>query len=451
MLKRLRTKFILLNMVTVAVVLVAVFGTVCYLDWRNSRMDVERQLTAQAEHAQQFVGRLPGGALGYYDPYGNAGRPDGRGGREIGGPDGDSPAFPVAVYVLSGTDGSYTGDNLILVEMLSSALVSDDIADELAGLAATMQDGFTRLEDLDLYCARSSFDGVVTIALAETSTTDGWKSLAGTLALVGLGTLVVFLIISLFFSKWALRPVAEAWEKERRFVADVSHDLKTPLTVILANNSILRKNPEASITEMSQWVESTQTEALEMQSMVSDMLELARLDAADGGQAKAVGTSAQADLDLSGIAEAQALMFESVAYERGITLESAIESGIMVRGEASAITRLVSSLIDNACKYTPAGERITVTLAKSSDERSAIYTVNNTGSVIASEDLPHIFDRFYRTDAARTASAGSETGTTGHGLGLAIAHAIAETHGGTLTAASDTTRGTTFTAVLPLA
>ena len=128
-----------------------------------------------------------------------------------------------------------------------------------------------------------------------------------------------------------------------------------------------------------------------------------------------------------------------------------MESGISVRGEAPAITRLVSSLIDNACKYTPAGERITVTLAKSADGRSAVYAVNNTGSVIAAEDLPHIFDRFYRTDAARTASAGSEAGTTGHGLGLAIAHAIAEAHGGSLTAASDATRGTTFTATLPLA
>ena len=445
MLKKLRLKFILLNMATVAVVLVAVFGTVCYLDWRSARIDVEEQLTAQAERAQQFVGRMPGGQLGYYDPFGGSGR--GPGGREIG-PGGDSPDFPVAVYIVSAASGTYTGDNLVLVEMLSSAMVSDDIAGEVAGIAATMDDGFARLDSLDLYCARTSFDGVVTIALAEASTTDGWKSLAGIFALVGLGTLIVFLIISLFFSKWALKPVAEAWDREHRFVADVSHDLKTPLAVILANNAILRDNPEATVTEMGQWVESTEAEALEMKGLVNDMLELARFDAADAGQAQVGAKAANATaLDFSSIVEEQALMFESVAYDRGVELASAVEPGCTVRGQEGAVSRLASALIDNACKYTPAGGRITVTLAKAPDGRTCTYAVNNTGAVIAPEDLPHLFERFYRTDEART---GGEGGAAGHGLGLAIAKGIAESHGGILTAESDATHGTTFTARLPL-
>ena len=446
MLKKLRLKFILLNMATVAVVLAAVFGTVCYLDWRNARMDVERQLTAQAEKAQQFVMRVPGGTLGYYDPFGGRG---GRGGREIGGPDADSPGFPVAVYVLSNTGDVYSADSLILVEMLSSAMVSDDIADELAGMAATMEDGFTRLDDMDLYCARTSFDGVVTVALAETSTTAGWRSLAGIFALVGLGTLAIFLIISLFFSKWALRPVAEAWDREHRFVADVSHDLKTPLAVIMANNVILRDNPDATVTEMGQWVESTETEVQEMKVLVNDMLELARFDAADSGQAQVGAKAANAtDLDFSSIVEAQALMFESVAFDRGVTLEADVEAGCTVHGQGPAITRLASALIDNACKYTPEGGCITVTLEKAVDGRSCIYRVDNTGTVISPEDLPHLFERFYRTDESRTAG---EAGTAGHGLGLAIAKGIAESHAGTLAAESDAIHGTTFTAVLPLA
>ena len=446
MLKKLRLKFILLNMITVTVVLSAVFGTVCYLDWSGARRDVEEQLTAQAERAQQFVGLLPGGSYGYYDPFGGTGR--GPRGREIG-TDGDSPSFPVAVYILSATDGDYSSDNLIMVEMLSSAMVSEDITDEVARVVASMEDGFTRLDSMDLYCARTSFDGVVTVALAETSTTDGWKQLAGIFALVGLGTLAVFLVISLFFSRWALRPVAEAWDREHRFVADVSHDLKTPLAVILANNAILRDNPDATVTEMGQWVESTETEALEMKDLVNDMLELARFDAADAGQAQVGAKAANATaLDFSSIVEAQALIFESVAFDRSVTLFSAVEPGCTVVGQAAAITRLVSALIDNACKYTPAGGRITVTLAKAPDGKSCAFTVNNTGAVIEPEDLAHIFDRFYRTDSARTATDGSAT--TGHGLGLAIAKGIAESHAGTLAAESDAIHGTTFTARLPL-
>ena len=448
MLKKLRLKFILLNMVTVTVVLTAVFGTVCYLDWSGARRDVVEQLTAQAERAQQFVGLLPGGSYGYYDPFGGSGR--GPRGREIG-PDGDSPSFPVAVYILSATDGTYSSDNLIMVEMLSSAMVSEDITDELAQVVATMEDGFARLDGMDLYCARTSFDGVVTVALAETSTTDGWKDLAWIFALVGLGTLAVFLIISLFFSRWALKPVAEAWDREHRFVADVSHDLKTPLAVILANNAILRDNPDATVTEMGQWVESTETEALEMNTLVNDMLELARFDAADAGQAQVGAKAANATaLDFSTIVEEQALMFESVAYDRGVELASAVEPGCSVLGQAQAVSRLVSSLIDNACKYTPAGGRITVTLAKAPDGKSCAFAVNNTGAVISPEDLPHLFDRFYRTDAARTAGDGGDGTATGHGLGLAIAKGIAESHGGTLAAESDAVHGTTFTARLPL-
>ena len=462
MLKKLRIKFILLNMITVAAVMVVVFGTVCYLDFRTARMDVERQLTAQAERGQAFVphGSWPFGGEGFPPEASFEGFDGGPGARhEIGGMDDSMPDFPVAVYLLTwevDTDDEEDPDEiddatLTLISQASSAAISEDMLEDLAEAAAALPDGLSKLPAFDLYCARSTFDSTVVVAFADMSTTGNWKRLALILALVGLAALGVFFVISLFFSKWALRPVQEAWDKERRFVADVSHDLKTPLTVILANNAILRERPEATVTEMSQWVESTQTEALEMQTMVNDMLELSRFDAADSGQAQAnVSTTAQV-LDFSGIVEAQALMFESVAWERGINLTDEVAPGLKIRGQAPACTRLVSSLIDNACKYTPEGETITVKLEASEDGKWAIYAVNNTGAVISPEDLPHLFDRFYRTDAARTSGTGSaSTMATGHGLGLAIAQSIAIAHGGTLTATSDAAHGTTFTARLPL-
>ena len=454
MLKALRRKFITLNMVTVAVVLLAVFGTVCYLDWNTDRNNVRDQLTDQAERGQTVVTRLVEeisgpGYPGQWDDGGPGAR------HEIGGLDGNSPDFPVAVYLLTwedeADDGGVDDATLTLISLVSNAEVSDDISEDLAEAAAKLDDGFARLSSFGLYCARSTSDGFTVVAFCDTSTTDNWKSLALIFVLVGLGTLAVFFVISLFFSRWALKPVAEAWDREHRFVADVSHDLKTPIAVILANNAILRDSPDATVTEMSQWVESTETEALEMKTMVNDMLELARFDAADSGQTQVGSSAANAtDLDFSSLVEAQALMFESVAYDRGLTLDAIVAPGCTVHGQAPQITRLVSSLIDNACKYTPEGGRITVTLSKNADGRTCTYTVNNTGAVISPEDLPHLFDRFYRTDAARTGGDGATT-ASGHGLGLAIAKSIAETHGGTLAAESDTAHGTTFTATLPLA
>ena len=462
MLKKLRIKFIALNMVTVAAVLCVVFGTVCVINYQMALRDVQTQLTSQAEKAFSDPATFIAGT-NYTDSFGTPGR-DGFGGgfeggmgggmrHEIGGPDNSSSYYPIAVYVVvngSGLATSSDGTGLSLVTSVSNATVSDDVLNELAAKVVDAEDGFATYRSLGLYSMRKTFDNVTVVALADISTTSSWKTLALVLALVGLATMVVFLIISLFFSRWALKPVQEAWDRERRFVADVSHDLKTPITVILANNSILRESPDATVCEMSQWVESTQTEALEMQSMVNDMLEVTRFDAAEGGKT-AVGTRAATavDIDFSKTVQAQALMFESVAYDKGLTLESDIAPGLAVHGEPQAITRLVSSLIDNACKYTPEGGTITVTLAAASDGRHAIYRVNNTGNVISPEDLPHLFDRFYRTDAARTQGTGTSA-PAGHGLGLSIAKSIAESHGGTLVAESDTVHGTTFTARLPV-
>ena len=110
------------------------------------------------------------------------------------------------------------------------------------------------------------------VAFTDTTSTDSWKSLALTLGIAGLGTLAVFFFIALALSNWALKPVKEAWEAQRQFVADASHDLKTPLTVILANSSILLQHPERTIASESQWIKSTQSEAQQMQGLVNEML-----------------------------------------------------------------------------------------------------------------------------------------------------------------------------------
>ena len=173
-----------------------------------------------------------------------------------------------------------------------------------------------------------------------------------------------------------------------------------------------------------------------MRGLVEELLELARTE---GGASSA---RPNAPVDLSSLVEGDALQFDAVAYERGCEIETNVFDGISVLGDQDQLDRLLKTLIDNACKYVDDGGAVDVSLSRSG--KQARLAVRNTGAPISPEDLPHVFDRFYRADKARTGGAG------GHGLGLAIARAIAEEHGGTLTVSSTQADGTVFTATLPL-
>ena len=203
-----------------------------------------------------------------------------------------------------------------------------------------------------------------------------WQGLAATLLLVGVVALAAFFLISIFFSRWALRPVEHAWNQQKQFVADASHELKTPLTVILANTAILRSHPRDTIADQRQWVESTQVEALRMQDLVNDMLELARPD-----DDRASAETAFSVVDLSDLVENLALQFESVAFERNVELDCEVEGNVRAKGLEKRLERLVSTLLDNACKYARASSSVRVTLSAS--EREATFRVVNDGSFIA--------------------------------------------------------------------
>ncbi len=170
---------------------------------------------------------------------------------------------------------------------------------------------------------------------------------------------------------------------------------------------------------------------------MSDLLELARTDETRAGDAEAMHKS---DVDLSDLVESAALEFDAVAFERGSTIVTDIDDGIRITGDRDWLDRLVKILIDNAVKYASAGSDVTVVLKRESGRIT--LRVNNRGQVIPAQDLAHVFDRFYRSDSARSRSTG------GFGLGLAIAKGIAEAHGGRIAAASNEADGTTFTVTL---
>lgn len=496
MLKKLRIKFIALNMATVAVVLTVVFTTICVVNHRQSVATVDgalNQAIAQAvEHQSRQMGK---DALGEGQPDGEQPAPadggsdgssssdgqkasaqvagqvagfaeaDAAVGREnaavealagsadqapavadssdvaapptIGGRERDGgQVIPMALFSVS-VDGAMTA-----LGRYNTASISQDVLEQAGQQLAGADEGFGSLSDLGLFYVKRQAGGVMYLAFADMGSASGWRSLAATLAVVEVAALAVFFVISLFFSRWALRPVARAWTQQRRFVADASHDLKTPLTVILANTSIALEHPERSVASQSQWLESTQHEAEAMQSLVGDLLALAKMDEEEAAAQSGAARPALEEVDLSDVIEGEVLQFESVAFERGVKLGSQVEPGIELRGNEQRLRRLAGTLIDNACKYVDDGGAVDVALSRAG--KQAKLEVRNTGAPISPEDLPHVFDRFYRADKARTGGAG------GHGLGLAIARAIAEEHGGTLTASSTQAEGTAFTATLPL-
>ena len=274
--------------------------------------------------------------------------------------------------------------------------------------------------------------------VSDTSIRTSMRSLTLTSLMVGGAALALLFGICLFLADWALRPVKRVWNQQRQFISDASHELKTPLTVILANLSILSRHGGETVDSQHKWISSTEDEAQRMKGLVEDLLTLARLD--EAGQTAPMPV--MSDVDLSDAVTGELLTFEPVAFERGVELESDVAPGVTVRGDAAKLKQLTAILIDNACKYVDEGGVVEVTLSETG--KYAKLAVRNTGAPIAPEDLPHVFDRFYRADKVRTSGAG------GHGLGLAIARAIAEEHRGTLTVASTQEAGTTFTATLPI-
>ena len=297
------------------------------------------------------------------------------------------------------------------------------------------------LEEQRLFFSKRDAGPGWLVAFAGGGAASAWQGLAWGLAGIGVMALGLLFLLNLRFSRWALGPVQRAWNQQQQFIADASHELKTPLTVILANNAILRRRGGDTVASQMQWVESTQVEAERMQALVADMLDLARpaTEEATGDEAPLV--------NLSRLVEGEALSFEAVAFERAITWECTVAAGISVRGNSARLERLVAVLLDNACKYTEPGGTVAIGLGIEPGE--AVLAVRNSGEPIPPEDLPHLFDRFYRADKARTHGAAGPA--DGYGLGLAIAQDIARAHRGTLAAASAAEAGTTFTLRLPLA
>ena len=257
------------------------------------------------------------------------------------------------------------------------------------------------------------------------------REMMGSYLRIAAAAFTLLLGVSILLAWWATHPVERAWRQQRQFLSDASHELKTPLTVILSNAELLEALPLEA--RPARWRDNILSEARQMKTLVEEMLTLARADNMTQG---AVLT----EVSLSDAAEDCALSFEPVAFEAGKALDCEVAGDILVLGDRDKLRRLISILLDNAVKYSRAGGTVVLTLRRT--ERQARLTVSNPGEPIPPEQLPRLFERFYRADASR----GEQSG---FGLGLSIAAAIAVEHRGTLRAESDA-ESTRFIFTLPL-
>ena len=245
--------------------------------------------------------------------------------------------------------------------------------------------------------------------------------------LIGALCFAVFLLISWLLARWAVKPVETAWQRQRQFVADASHELKTPLTVIMTNAELLN-SPDFDETRRSQFAAHILTMSRQMRQLIEEMLDLARTDS---GQANLV----LSQVDLSKLVSDAVLPFEPVFFEAGLTLTADIQEGITLRGSGQHLRQTADILLDNARKYAAPPGEVTVTLTRTGSR--CRLAVSNPGPEISKEDLKNIFKRFYRSDAAHT-----QRGS--YGLGLSIAQNIVLRHHGKIWAESKNGRNTFF-------
>lgn len=388
MIRRLRFKFVFVNMSIVLLLLCVIFGLIFYFTGANLERESIRMMQSIASQPVQL------GTPGELDEQVRL------------------PFFTLQLgphgEVLSTGGGYYDlSDDAFLDQLIDMAF------------ASPKRLGVLREYNLRYYRVDTPVSQCLVFAdiSSERATMDG---LMRTCLLIGGASFVAFLWVSILLSKWAVRPVERAWKQQRQFVAAASHELKTPLTVILTNAELMRE-PGYDAEKRQRFLESILTMSRQMRRLIEQMLELARADNAEPGQAFA-------PVEFSSLVSQTVLPFEPLYFERGLTLAMDVEREIRVTGDQAQLRQLLEILLDNAQKYSKPNGTTWVGLRRRGKGR-CVLSVADEGSPIPQEELGQIFKRFYRADPAR-----SRTGS--FGLGLSIAESIVQRHRGSIWAQS---------------
>jgi len=383
--RRLRTKFICINMAIVTGMLLVMFGMVFHFTREDMRLQSVRMMDMAVQEHQppaQRPGQLP-------------------------------DKFRMPVFIVDKTagglwypDNDKMGDEKLVQELVEAV----ESAGKDEGVLKNHQLRFRR---------HVTPRGERIVFVDITTELETVRGLLKTCILIGAVSLLAFFGISVFLADWAVKPVETAWEQQRQFVADASHELKTPLTVILTNTELLRSS-DCPEQERSQLLQGIRTVSLQMRGLVESLLELARVD---NGTAKMEFES----LDLSELVQERVMLFEPVYYEQGLQLQCRTEDALTVKGSRAHLGQVLEILLDNGCKYASSGGEVTVRLRRQGSH--CLLCVASPGEEISRADLKNIFKRFYRISDSRTRDGSC-------GLGLAIAQSILREHGGKIWAES---------------
>ena len=401
MFKKLKTKFVLINMVLLTAVFIGIFGTIYLSTAYSMEKDMRMQLWSNMMVVPQQ-------------------KPN---------PKDDRMDMTIKIDL----------DNTNEVVTVSSKLNTDDL--DINDIVTKVINGSKDMDTIKIngesfaYLKQDIGNDKRIVLMSKSFQQDMLWSLLKTFIGVGSLSLVVLFFISIYFTNKAINPLEETFKKQKQFIADASHELRTPLTIIKTNVSLLRENELETIQSQKKWINYIDSQASRMSTLINEMLSLANLDAN-----KKKGENI--NFNLSKLIMDALLVFEVVIFEKGLMLEEYVDDNIFIKGEQDQIKKLISILMDNAIKYTNKNGKITVSLI--TERNKAKLIIRNTGEGIRKEHLEKIFERFYRVDDSR------DRGTGGYGLGLSIAKAIVDDHKGKIHAESIINNETSFIVDLPL-
>ena len=392
MIRKLRLKIVGISLVTVAAVLLSALVVLALSTHSQMVRSSESHLTAALE-GKTDKNELPGSS--------------------------GQPCFVAEIF---------TGGTIRLSGSSYYNLENQDLVLDIVRSALEEKKDSGVLKDYSLRYMRRA--GAVSVRIAFTDCSMERATMRSLLLRSGLVTLAALLVLtglSYWLAGFAVRPVRRAWQEQKQFVSDASHELKTPLTVIMTNAELLN-SPDFDETRRSQFAAHILTMSRQMRQLIEEMLDLARTDS---GQSTLIFSQ----VDLSRLISDAVLPFEPVFFEAGHTLTADIQENITVRGSQQHLRQTVDILLDNARKYAAPSGEISVTLTRCGGR--CRLAVSNPGPEISKADLQNIFKRFYRVDEAHT-----QRGS--YGLGLSIARNIILRHRGRIWAESKNGRNTFF-------
>jgi signal transduction histidine kinase len=403
MFKKLRNKLVLTNLSILTVLLLAVFGSLYISTYNSVTSRSESEIDAIIERQQ-----LPGNPTIPIDE-----------------PDNMIPIQSVS-FSLEIEDGE-------IINALSRIELDDQLYENAYSLVDGNDGTITLDEQIWRYKGIETMNGTLITFL---NVTNDQQLLSGTLTrftIIFIISFVLVALISYFMTNRSIIPIRETFDKQKRFISDASHELKTPLTVINANVDVLLS--QNTNKEDKKWLIYIQNEVVRMNKLTHNLLYLANVSNEEVQFVKS-------NINISAEVESSLLSVEALAYEKDIELKYTIEPNTYVTYNLEQFTQILMILLDNAIKYTPNKGVIDVSLTKTNNY--VYFTINNTGNGIKEDDIPQLFDRFYKVDESRQNTSQS------YGLGLSILKAICDNNNTKITVSSEVGAYTKFELRFPI-